>query len=270
MLVNILIASFLTGLFELDETGAFQIMLSRSIVSGTVIGYILGLILGIPIIGLRFGFLLGLLFDLIWLFRLPIGASIPPDYQLASAVSIIGFLLGFARFNDSLAYPYLFFCVMFGFLSGYIGAWLDVLVRKFNISLFRLSRLYWSKGDFGKFKLMSLFGIINFFLKAFVVSVIMVSIIILLNPVLEMVFKLFPQFILTGFYLMIFFIPAIGFIVIINNILKESTWFILLLGIIAGIILFGFFREFYLFGFIGIVLICVVLTLQLIVREKKR
>lgn len=270
MFIKIILASFLAGLFELDETGAFQFMLSRSIVSGTITGLVLGMITGNPEIGIRFGFMIGLLFDMIWLFRLPIGASVPPDYQTASAVSISCFVLGLQGFPGKLVHPYLFLCIMTGFLAGYVGAWLDILVRRFNITLFRISRLYWSKGKFLKFKLMSIFGMFNFFMKAFVISIVMLGIILALNPVLNILFSKFPEFILNGFSIIPVFLPALGFIIIINHILKESSWFILILGLLTGATLFGFFKDYYIFGFFGIVLICAVLTLQLVHKEKKQ
>jgi len=66
----------------LDRTAAFQVMLARPIVAGPLAG----LVLGHPLIGLQ----VGLLVELVWLGRLPVGASIPPDdTQLAIGATFL-------------------------------------------------------------------------------------------------------------------------------------------------------------------------------------
>ena len=55
----------------LDRTAALQIMISRPLVAGPLVG----LLLGDPASGLTIGMLL----ELLWLCRLPVGANIPHD-----------------------------------------------------------------------------------------------------------------------------------------------------------------------------------------------
>ncbi|HDS09478.1 MAG TPA: hypothetical protein ENN73_04555, partial [Firmicutes bacterium] len=127
MLVKLLLSSLLSGVFELDETGAFQLMFSRSMISGACIGLVLGYCTGQPGFGLKYGFFFGLFFDLIWIFRLPIGANVPPDYQVASSVSIGSFVLGVQFFKEEYLYIYFFICLMTGYMAGYIGGWVDII-----------------------------------------------------------------------------------------------------------------------------------------------
>ena len=58
----------LTGL---DRVALVQMMISRPLVAGPLTG----LVLGKPLLGLEVGMLL----ELLWLGRLPVGAAIPPD-----------------------------------------------------------------------------------------------------------------------------------------------------------------------------------------------
>ena len=55
----------------LDRTAALQIMISRPLVAGPLVGFVLGDILT--------GLTVGMLLELLWLCRMPVGASIPHD-----------------------------------------------------------------------------------------------------------------------------------------------------------------------------------------------
>lgn len=267
MFLHIFIASLLSGFFELDETSAFQFMVSRSIISGTIIGLILGSLTGDMVEGLKYGFFIGFFFDLIWLFRLPIGASIPPDYLVASSVTITIMIIGKGRINPEYIYVYLFLSILAGFLSGYIGAWLDVIVRKLNISFFKISRLYWSKGEFVRFKAMMFVGLFLFFFKAFLITFIISTLMIFLMHPLDAVISLFPQFIIKAFHMVLYFLPVIGLVIAVEHLLKESNWLILILGIIAGTLLFGFFSlDLFIIAAI-IIVISFLISIYLLKRE---
>jgi len=77
-----LLAAALAVICGLDRTAAFQLMLSRPIVAGPLTG----MVLGQQMLGLQ----VGLLVELLWLGRLPVGASIPPDdTQLAIGATFL-------------------------------------------------------------------------------------------------------------------------------------------------------------------------------------
>ncbi|MCK4665657.1 PTS sugar transporter subunit IIC [Candidatus Dependentiae bacterium] len=268
MIFKVLLAGLISGLFQLDQTGAFQFMLSRSIISSTILGWVLGSIIGQPELGLRYGFLFGIFFDLIWLFRLPIGASTPPDYQIGSSVAISSLILGISFFNPKFIYIYVFICLVMGFVSGYIGAWFDVIIRRLNINISRMSRYYWNKGKFLKFKSLMLLGLFNSFVKAFLITIVFLFLILILNPILNFIFENIPGFIVEGFAIVIFFIPALGLIVVINHIIKESTWKVLGLGIVTGAIIFSYLKDFHVFGFLIILFFCIIIWVNVLKKEK--
>ena len=66
-----LLGAGMAVLLGLDRTAALQIMISRPLVAGPAVG----LLLGDPLTGLTIGMLL----ELLWLCRMPVGASIPHD-----------------------------------------------------------------------------------------------------------------------------------------------------------------------------------------------
>ncbi len=268
MIFKVILAGLISGLFQLDETGAFQLMLSRSIISATILGWILGSLIGQPELGLRYGFLFGIFFDLIWLFRLPIGASTPPDYQVGSSVAISSFILGIHFFDQKFIYIYVFICLLMGFAAGYFGAWFDVVIRRLNINIFRMSRYYWNKGKFLKFKSLMILGLFNFFVKAFLITIVFSFLILILNPALNLIFENLPDFIVEGFAIVIFFIPVLGLIIVINHIIKESSWKVFGLGIVTGAIIFSYLRDFQVFGFLIILFFCIIIWVNVLKQEK--
>jgi mannose/fructose/N-acetylgalactosamine-specific phosphotransferase system component IIC len=78
MFMRILITSFIGGLINLDVMTIWQVMISRPVVSGPIIGWLCG--------DVWTGLVIGALMELIWINILPIGTVIPPD---ASATTII-------------------------------------------------------------------------------------------------------------------------------------------------------------------------------------
>ncbi|MFH1239426.1 MAG: PTS sugar transporter subunit IIC [bacterium] len=78
MFMNILVTSFVGGLISLDVMTAWQVMISRPVVSAPIIGWLCG--------DVWTGLVIGALMELIWINILPIGTVIPPD---ASATTIM-------------------------------------------------------------------------------------------------------------------------------------------------------------------------------------
>lgn len=75
---TILFLSAVTGLLGLDSTGALQVMVSRPLVVGGVVGYLLG--------DTATGLTLGSLVELLCLAGLPVGSLVPPDGTVAAVM----------------------------------------------------------------------------------------------------------------------------------------------------------------------------------------
>jgi PTS system mannose-specific IIC component len=82
-----LFAGGISLLAGIDRTAAMQFMVSRPIVAAPVTG----LVLGEPLVGLQ----VGVLIELLWLGRLPVGAAIPPDdTQIAVGGTALAIIMG--------------------------------------------------------------------------------------------------------------------------------------------------------------------------------
>jgi len=79
MIYEVIMASGVGGFLWLDRFQALQVMLSRPLVAAPIIGWLVG--------DLRAGVATGILYELFWLGRPPVGGYIPPDSTLAAVAS---------------------------------------------------------------------------------------------------------------------------------------------------------------------------------------
>ncbi|MEW6262667.1 MAG: PTS sugar transporter subunit IIC [Thermodesulfobacteriota bacterium] len=79
MWCDLIMISLVGGLLALDRTAAFQVMISRPIVAGPIIGLLLG--------RLEVGLAMGALTELIYLGRPPLGGYLPPNDTLAAVIA---------------------------------------------------------------------------------------------------------------------------------------------------------------------------------------
>jgi len=76
--------ALLCGLLGLDSSAAMQLMLSRPLVVGYLVGWLCG--------DAQTGLVIGSLLEMFYGGMLPVGAFIPPDYHLATAITVAGTL----------------------------------------------------------------------------------------------------------------------------------------------------------------------------------
>jgi len=76
--------ALLCGLLGMESSAALQLMLSRPLVVGYLVGWLCG--------DVRTGLLIGCLMEMLYGGMLPVGAFIPPDYHLATAITTAGSL----------------------------------------------------------------------------------------------------------------------------------------------------------------------------------
>ncbi len=127
MWLNILALSIWGGIVSLDTTAAFQVMISRPLVSCSVVGLLLG---NFPL-----GFTIGILLELIWLVEIPYGAAWFTEGNVGATVaSAVAILL--ARHGGRTA-PAIFIAFICAILVSVIGGWLVVAMRTVNGKLYQ-------------------------------------------------------------------------------------------------------------------------------------
>jgi mannose/fructose/N-acetylgalactosamine-specific phosphotransferase system component IIC len=119
--MELLLLSGLISFLSLDITIAFQILVSSPIFSCPLIGWILG--------DVWLGFEVGFLFQLLWLGRIPAGAYIVPEGNIASMLAAALVLL-----NRENGFPNTTMTIVFVEAIGisYFGSLLTLFYRKLN------------------------------------------------------------------------------------------------------------------------------------------
>lgn len=144
--------SIIGGFLVLDTAAVLQVLVSQPLVSGTLIGWLMG--------DIALGMEIGLLFQLLWLHQLPVGAAKVPEGNLAVVISVI-LIFRLQMFATQSGHILLLFIVVYALLISYLGTKLVTTIRTGNIHLFdRISHAL-DRGDIavlGKVNLMAIFA----------------------------------------------------------------------------------------------------------------
>jgi mannose PTS system EIIC component len=120
MIREALIAGAVGGLLWLDRFQIFQSMFSRPIVCAPIVGWVVG--------DLEAGLASGLIFEMLWLRRPPIGGYIPPDGTLASiATAAVSSLVRDQTGGPLTSVVFLSFLLLYP--VAFLGNRIDVLLR---------------------------------------------------------------------------------------------------------------------------------------------
>lgn len=118
-----LLTGILAMLTGLDRMALLQFMVSRPIVAAPLAGWLMGS----PLVGLEIGIML----ELLWLGRLPVGASIPPDdTQVAIGATVLA--LSMERLLGMSGMPVVILCVLTAIPLGKFGQLFDRFARHAN------------------------------------------------------------------------------------------------------------------------------------------
>jgi len=118
-----LLAGIVAMVTGLDRVALVQVMISRPLVAGPLTG----LVFGNALIGMEVGMLL----ELLWLGRLPVGAAIPPDdTQVAVGATVLAVSMGPLLNFDGM--PLVLLSVLIAIPLGKCGQFFDRLARYVN------------------------------------------------------------------------------------------------------------------------------------------
>lgn len=147
------VAAGVSLLAGLDRTALFQWMVSRPIVAAPLTGWLLGDV----VTGLQIGALL----ELLWLGRIPVGASIPPD---DTQVAVGGVCLALTQPSgagmSTAAFAVL--CLLVALPFGRLGVFFDRVARRFNDRLWERADEALTTGAYGRVLRLHLRGALHF------------------------------------------------------------------------------------------------------------
>jgi PTS system mannose-specific IIC component len=151
--VDYFLAGLVAILAGLDRVALVQIMISRPLVAGPLTGWLLGN----PMAGLEVGMLL----ELLWLGRLPVGAAIPPDdTQVAVGATVLTLTVGPVLGLKGM--PFVILAVLVAIPLGKFGQVFDRLARHANDRLAISGANALQSGHTGQLERCHLFGLVSF------------------------------------------------------------------------------------------------------------
>lgn len=123
LVVDLILGAVVALICGLDRVAALQIMISRPIVAAPLAGWLLG--------DIETGLQIGLMLELLWLARLPVGAAIPPD---DTQVSVAGTVLsiGMAQALGQGGIEFVLLCLLVAIPLGKFGQFFDRFARTRN------------------------------------------------------------------------------------------------------------------------------------------
>jgi len=153
MVFQLLIGGMVALICGLDRVAILQILVSRPIVAAPLAG----LLLGEPLIGLQ----IGVMVELLWLARLPVGAAVPPDdTQVAVAATVLSIVLG--RQLEGLSIELTLLSLLIALPVGKIGQYFEHRARNYNSILPVRTDQALQEGLFGQVQLLHLRGLLSF------------------------------------------------------------------------------------------------------------
>ena len=134
-----LLLMVLAGIVAMDTTAGPQILISEPVASCTLVGFLFGK----P----EMGFMIGMLFQLIWFDYMPLGAVRFTDSNMAALISTVSLFSAerFFGFTESATKVAIIPALLYGVATGFIGLYLTTQIRhirsRFSESIvFRLER----------------------------------------------------------------------------------------------------------------------------------
>ena len=160
MWIDLLMVSLVGGLVAVDTTAAWQVMICRPIVTGPVVGLLLG--------DLQTGLFMGALMELMWAGAVPVGASVFPDSNVASAVAVAMAV----KFQSQVNTPYfaILISTLYSVPVAFIGCKLIVFMRRRNSALMERALKFAREGKVRGVEHQNWLGAIHSFGRGFIYS----------------------------------------------------------------------------------------------------
>jgi len=164
--VDYLLAGLVSMLAGLDRVALIQAMISRPLVAAPLTGWLLGS----PLIGLEIGMLL----ELLWLGRLPVGAAIPPDdTQVAVGSTVL--VVSMSKLLGMSGMPLVILSVLVAIPLGKFGQVFDKLARHLNDRIAQSGYNALMAGDTRKMERCHLLGLASFALSSLATLLVIVA-----------------------------------------------------------------------------------------------
>ena len=220
--------SLLMAFFSLDVSAVGQFMISRPIVTGPVVGWLVGQ----PGIGLE----LGALIELIWIGDVPVGAHLPLDLTVLTGASV-----AFACELSNHQYPpeaVMTYTLGIAIPLAFLATEAEVLLRKFHVRWIHFAQRMALWNHFRTFEWINSMVLAELFLKGFLVAAASLT----LAHWSSGLFFILSEKVIEGLYYAHWLLLALGCSAVIDLLVEKKTAVYLILSIISTMSLAVFFQ----------------------------
>jgi len=198
IIAEIALVSLVGGFISIDRTAAFQVMLSRPVVTSPLIGMMLGDVMT--------GIQAGLVIELLWIGSLPVGASVPPDETIVS-ILVPSLAIWQGRITDGAGFQILALALILTIPLAILARRLDSGIREKNISSAHAADNFARQGSVDEVERECLSGLKRFYAGYTLLIFFSLLAAAVIFPYL---YALLPAFFLKGLERFYYLLPLIG------------------------------------------------------------
>jgi mannose/fructose/N-acetylgalactosamine-specific phosphotransferase system component IIC len=222
MMSHWLPVALLMAFLSLDETAVGQFMLSRPIVVGPLVGWLLGR----ADIGLE----MGALIELIWIGDVPVGAHLPLDLMMLSGTAVA---LSCELVRNSNPEASMTFALGVAIPLAAMSTELEIALRKFHIRWLHFAQRMAYSGHMKTFEWLNYFVLAEQWLKGFLVAVVSLALAHLSGGLFYLLGGILDGKVIEGFYYAHWLLLALGCSAVIDLMVEKKTVIYLILTIVT-------------------------------------
>lgn len=229
IIAEIVLISLVGGFISIDRTAAFQVMISRPVVTSPLIGMMLGDVMA--------GIQAGLIIELLWIGALPVGASVPPDETIVS-ILVPAFAIWQKRITGQEGLDALALAMVLTIPLAILAQRLDSRIREKNIASAHAADSFAEEGNIEEVGRECVSGLKRFYLGY---SFLIFFSLLLGAAFFPLLYGSLPPFFLKGLERLYYLLPVIGLAsLMVSTRVKNS----IKLFFLSFITVFSFFEVF--------------------------
>jgi mannose/fructose/N-acetylgalactosamine-specific phosphotransferase system component IIC len=220
MMEHWILVAFVMAFLAMDETAFGQFMVSRPIVTGPVVGWLLGR----ADIGLE----LGALIELIWINDLPVGAHLPLDLTMLTGTAVA---LSCELSKNAQPQTVMTFALGVAIPLAAGSTEVEILLRKFHVRWLHFAQRMAFNGHLQTFEWLNYLVLGEQWLKGFLVSAACLTLAHLTSGLFVLLGNILGGRVLEGFYYAHWLLLALGCSAVIDLLVERKNTLILLFSI---------------------------------------
>jgi fructoselysine and glucoselysine-specific PTS system IID component len=222
MMVHWFSIALLMAFLSLDETAFGQFMVSRPIVAGPVVGWMIG--------RADLGLEIGALIELIWIGDLPVGAHLPLDLTMLTGTSVA---LACELVKGQNPEAVMTYTLGVSIPLAILSTEAEIALRKFHIRWLHFAQRMAFNSHFRTFEWVNFFVLVEQLLKGFLVAAAGLALVHFSTGFYFLLGGILDGKVIEGFYYAHWLLLALGCSAVIDLLVEKKTAIYLVLSIVS-------------------------------------